>query len=234
MPRSIFSRPLPKLGDPFSLLTYTGPWAVKITPRRDGKKSSYREIICACTCRCGTKTRFYYLKGLQSGRIKSCGCLQHQPHTGRAITHGEAGHTNKATEYVIWTQIKTRCLNQRSHAYLRYGGMGITICDRWKNSYLDFLADVGRRPSFLYTLDRHPDPFGNYEPGNVRWATRTEQARNRRNSLLITIGDKTLCAVEWAELYGINYNTFLARIKTQGLSPEVALSKPTTKTRIAP
>lgn len=76
--------------------------------------------------------------------------------------------------------MKNRCTNPKCQRYEIYGGRGIKVCDRWTASYEAFLADVGRRPGPEYSLDRYPDRDGNYEPGNVRWATRSEQMLNRR------------------------------------------------------
>lgn len=84
-------------------------------------------------------------------------------------------------EYRVWQQVKQRCLNPRHRQYKDYGGRGITMCERWRNSFDSFLADVGPRPDPYLTLDRR-DNDGNYEPNNCRWATYTEQNLNKRNN----------------------------------------------------
>lgn len=77
-----------------------------------------------------------------------------------------------------WIGMRRRCDDERHPAFKGYGSKGIRVCDAWRNSFHAFLADVGEKPSPEYTLDRYPDPAGNYEPGNVRWATRKQQAEN--------------------------------------------------------
>lgn len=98
----------------------------------------------------------------------------------RSITIDLHGDT-KSTEYRSWGQMKARCYNKNHHAYMRYGGRGILVCDRWRTSYSHFLADMGRKPNKTYSLDRL-SPNGNYEPSNCRWASYNEQATTRRNS----------------------------------------------------
>lgn len=102
------------------------------------------------------------------------------------------------TEYNAWNNIKSRCNNQNHPQRKDYGGRGITVCDRWINSFEDFVADVGRSPGPEYSIDRKDNSKG-YEPGNVRWATKVEQARNARNNHLIAFRGQTLCAAAWAE-----------------------------------
>jgi hypothetical protein len=85
----------------------------------------------------------------------------------------------KCIEYACWVNMKQRCYNPKSPIYKYYGGSGVTVCERWKDDFAAFLEDVGPRRSLEYSLDRYPNARGNYEPGNVRWATDEEQARNR-------------------------------------------------------
>ena len=97
-------------------------------------------------------------------------------------THGEVraidGRRVSTPEYRSWQMMKNRCHNPKARDYAYYGGRGISVCKRWRESYEAFLADMGRRPSALHTLDRIKGSK-NYTPGNCRWATRQEQARNR-------------------------------------------------------
>jgi hypothetical protein len=96
------------------------------------------------------------------------------------ITHGECLHRRISPEYTSWQAMKARCSNPNLSAFKYYGGRGISVCARWRDSFEEFLADMGRRPSMAHTLDRFPNNNGNYEPGNVRWATKSEQLKNRR------------------------------------------------------
>lgn len=100
--------------------------------------------------------------------------------TGLAnLKHGEARKGNKSAEYKIWEAMKSRCLNPKAANYGRYGGAGVTICQKWSESFMEFLDEVGRRPSPKHSIDRINSHKG-YEPGNCRWATRSEQMKNRR------------------------------------------------------
>jgi hypothetical protein len=132
-----------------------------------------------CRCICGTLHEALGTQ-LRSGRTQSCGCLERESR----ITHGLTGNY----AYNSWKAMLARCLNPAATGYEYYGARGITVCDRWRGpgGLANFIADIGPRPPGLtaggaaeYTRDR-VNPDGNYEPGNVRWASRAEQARNKR------------------------------------------------------
>jgi hypothetical protein len=109
-----------------------------------------------------------------------------------------------------WRGIKTRCLDPKSDAFERYGGRGIKICTEWADSFEAFLAYVGRKPKGK-TVDRI-NTNGNYEPGNVRWATRKEQNCNTHHNRSLTYNGQTRILVEWSEVTGIGRTTISRRL----------------------
>lgn len=114
-------------------------------------------------------------------------------------------------EHCSWKELRTRCRNPRNPAFKHYGGRGIQVCARWK-SFALFLEDMGKRPSPEHTIERI-DHNGNYEPGNCRWATMKEQARNRRNNTFLSFKGETKCISEWAESMGVSSDLLYGRLK---------------------
>jgi hypothetical protein len=178
----------------------------------------------ACQCKCGDK-KTAKLSHLTSGAISSCGCLRKELTAKRSTKHGEARRGAKSPEWQIWTGITKRCLSPTNLQYRYYGARGISICRRWRKFELfimDVKKEIGRRPSNR-SLDRINNNRG-YEPGNIRWATRMEQSRNRRNNILITINSTTRTLSEWVEVSGQpqRYKTIWRRLKS-GIPAQTAI-----------
>lgn len=160
-----------------SFINRTGQVFGRLTVIEQAGHDVHDCIVWTCLCECGNEV---IVRGdsLKSGRTRSCGCLNSDAHRISGRRHGAAGRGNRTSEYNIWISMKQRCINPRSQAWEYYGGRGISVCDRWMNSFMDFYYDMGPKPEGL-SLDR-VDNDGNYEPGNCRWATKSEQTANRR------------------------------------------------------
>jgi hypothetical protein len=152
---------------------------IELAPRRKGVKRALARWRCKCDC-----GRDHTASGrdLRCGEVKSCGCLRREPNQ-RALTHGDSAGVRSGgkltTEYRAWQRMKQRCLNPDHAAYADYGARGITVCRRWLNSFENFLADMGRKPSPELTLERKNNSLG-YRPSNCTWAPWSAQNNNRR------------------------------------------------------
>lgn len=166
----------------------------------------YKTSLWVCRCDCG-KTHIAAGNSLRIGHVSSCGCLNSELSAKRTYVHGHYG----TPEYHAWSSAKGRCFNRENFVYRHYGGRGITMCSEWRDSFKKFLSHVGKRPSRKHSLDRI-NVNGNYEPGNVRWATKIQQMNNMRNSSRITYKGKTRTAPQWARILKINYSALWARI----------------------
>jgi hypothetical protein len=174
--------------------------------RRDGDWTKWCTIQEAylCRCICGKEKRVprpLLLRGLTS----SCGCLLDETRR-RPRKHGLTRKDNMAPEYGIWNGMIQRChgVGNRTKNY-----ENVSVCERWRKSFAAFYADVGPRPSPLHSIDRYPNMNGDYEPGNCRWATASQQCRNRRNGLY----DDGINLMDISETTGINYGTLVNRYR---------------------
>ncbi len=171
-------------------------------------------------CDCGT-TKESLGSNIASGKISSCGCYRNEASAARKLRHG----LTETKEYRSWCHIKNRCYNPNNPFYKHYGGRGIGMCERWRDSFESFLEDVGPAPSGQHSIDR-VDNDGDYEPGNVRWADRMTQAGNKSNRRVFTYQGESKTLPEWARSLGISRNTLLSRIYLYQWPVDRALSEP--------
>lgn len=195
---------------------------IKRVPPPFGKRT--RGAYWQCICECGAES-IVMSQSLVKGSTRSCGCYGREvaSEIGRRArtTHG----LSKTTEYCIWSNLRDRCHNPNGDAYKDYGGRGIKVCSRW-DDFSAFIADVGKRPSKRHTLDRINND-GNYEPGNVRWATRSEQNNNKRSNRLVTYRGVTMTLNQALTVSGrkVDRMTATSRIRS-GWTIDSALEMP--------
>lgn len=184
--------------------------------RRLGASKKGHTSIWECKCDCG-KLTLKNLSGLRRGSSNSCGCLQSELARQKLTTHGMTG----SRPWRIWSKILPRCYNPKATIYKHYGGRGITVCEKW-HSFEGFWEDMKVGYEDHLTVERI-DNNGNYCKENCRWATRKEQARNRRSSRLIEFRGEILTLAEWCDRTGLHPSTILSRIR-YGWSVEDALT----------
>ena len=181
-------------------------------------KGTGGRTVVLCRCDCGTE-RAFRRTHLVSGATLSCGCYARDRTSEVRRVHGMVG----SPTYAVWQAMKARCLNPRNPAYAHYGGRGIGIDRRWKESFDAFLSDMGLRPSGM-SIERIDNNRG-YEPGNCKWATDTEQANNRRSSAFLTVDGETMTIAQWSKKTGLPAEALRRRV-LRGWSPRDAIQMP--------
>ncbi len=202
-----------KIGMEFERLTVIGIDEIESISRR--------KTIWRCECKCGNQISVIG-HSLLNKHSKSCGCLKKEVTTLRSTTHGQAKKGLISKEYLAWQQIKKRCTDEEGFQYRDYGGRGILICEEWENDFQAFFDHVGPAPSEKHSIDRVSNEKG-YVPGNMRWATRPVQNRNKRNNQYIATADRVMCLTDWAKFIGIKVPALSMRIRKNG--PENTFSK---------
>lgn len=189
---------------------------IKLAEQRSGKN------YWLCLCECGKETTVR-ASCLINELTKSCGCLASDLTIKRETKHGFSKPGNLHPLYAIWREIRARCNDPKRAAYPNYGGRGIKLCEKW-NDFQNFYDDMFPTWTKGLTVERI-DVNKGYSPENCRWATRTEQARNKRNNKNFTINGQTKCLTEWCEIFQIEYSPVQHRLN-DGWDIETALKTP--------
>jgi len=161
------------------IIDLTGNVYGRLTVISYNGKTRDNKSLWRCLCECGT-IKITRSEFLRSGTTSSCGCLRLANTIKLNASHGDTKNNKLTQEYRSWLSMRRRCNDHKHPYYHNYGGRGITVCDRWER-YSNFLKDMGRAPSPKHTLDRKENHLG-YSKDNCRWATKKEQANNRRTT----------------------------------------------------
>lgn len=170
-------------------------------------RNSFGQSRWLFRCRCGN-TPEIDAAHVRSGHTKSCGCIARERAATLFTRHG----LSHRPEYKIWKGMKKRCSNPRDTNFPRYGGRGICVCRKWELSFARFFADLGPRPSKHHSLERIKND-GDYKPGNVLWANRKRQSRNRRSSRIVTFRGRKMVLADACDLSGADYRLVSDRLR---------------------
>jgi hypothetical protein len=184
-----------------------------------GQNLGHRTRVVVCQCDCGS-VQVMRETNIVSGRTSRCRLCA-------GVSRRVESLAGNDPAYPCWRSMRARCYDPSHVSYPAYGASGITVCDEWRGpgGFARFVEHIGPRPSSAHSVDRYPDNRGNYEPGNVRWATSSEQNRNRRSNHLVTYMGQTKCLMEWSEITGFSKHVLWRRLRL-GWSAERALTEP--------
>ncbi len=166
-----------------------------------------------CECQCGGSTLIDGYK-LRKGTADHCGCLTATRIGNRTRRHGQCGVKGPTSEHSTWAAMLQRCRDKNCKSYPRYGGRGITVCERW-STFVNFFADMGPKPTQQHSIDRIDNSKG-YEPENCRWATRREQRLNKSDSVYVEFEGQRVSLFELCEKRGLAYYVAYQRLKKLG------------------
>jgi hypothetical protein len=218
---------------PSSILPGTKFGMLTVLFRSETKRRGTYLQFCVCDCG-GYKA---VVPGyLQNGSTRSCGCLPKIKPGGtcRRTARVESGQRSAfPSEYRIWGGMKSRCLNPNTRGYAYYGARGITVCDRWLESFDAFLEDMGPRPSPAHSIDR-VDNDGPYSKTNCRWETQAQQLRHTRRSVYIEYNGERLIVAEWAARLGVTPQLISSRLRARWTTGQVLGFEPPPRHRPGP
>jgi hypothetical protein len=192
------------------------------------KNNRYSDVwICECSCKEENKNTVRVLiASLKNGHTRSCGCLHREAVKAANTKHG----MRHSPEYKVWEGMKARCYNPNNKHYSDYGGRGITVCEEWQE-FAAFYRDMGSRPTSRHTLERN-DNDGPYCKSNCKWATRKEQARNKRNNVYYEYKGERKLLGDWCRELNLKFETISTRLRA-GWSFADAISTPPQSTLIS-
>jgi hypothetical protein len=197
---------------------------LKLTGQKFGKLLAISSIIpkrgqtkFVCDCECGNQTT---VRGtdLKSGNTTSCGCVKKNVGYTSNLKHGGA-KGNHTGAYRSWKSMKQRCTDPNSRGWKEYGAVGVTVCDRWLESFENFLSDMGERPDG-YSLERI-DVFKGYAPENCKWIPLKEQAKNQRRTVRYAVNGKIMIQADAARLLNLHPSSLLQMRRKSRLPPNV-------------
>jgi len=199
------------IGVKYGMLTVESVDSISVT--------NYTKATCRCECG-GTRTTDF--KNLKRNPKINCGCTGRKTSTRSKEKHG----MRWTPEYNCWLQIMSRCHNEKSDAYPLYGAVGIHVCERWRNSFADFYADMGDRPTPQHSIDRFPDLNGNYSPGNCVWSSKRDQRLHQKRTIFYEFRGESRPMVEWWEMLNLEKTALYQRIVKRSWSVEESISTP--------
>ena len=200
------------IGRKFSAVTI-----IDFAPKRNGRTA------WLCRCDCGHVWTALQ-QSLVVGDTTGCYDCGRKSATAKMITHGYSAHGKKSGEYNSWQNAKDRCFNEKAKMYPWYGARGITMCERWKDSFENFIADMGDRPTKYHSLDRI-NVHGNYEPGNCKWSTKAQQNNNKQSSIRFSWKGETRSLMEIAVMETLHYECLRYYIRIKGFDLDAAIQR---------